>query len=144
MIAQEHTPLRASRSQMTQSRFDQLLADTTPLKRRLDGHRTKGEPPLERRRPDLRERDVANELFADHGHERQGKRPGFAQRVDHAGLRPVAEREPGKRACGQRPNGVVVGGRFRSYQNGRARRVSHATGPGRSPDGAQARDVTRQ
>ena len=127
MIAEEDTPLRTLRSQVSKTRLDQLLADSAPLKRRLDRDRAKGKPTLQRRRPHPGERDVANDSVADQGDERNGKRLGLAQFIDDSRLAPVAERQSGEGTRGERPDGVVVGGRLWSDQNGQ-RTLAHQTG----------------
>jgi len=127
MIANEHTALCAARSQILKACLDQLLADTTPLKRGLHGDRTKRKPTPQHIGSNLGECDVANNLLADHGDERQGERFGLAQRVDDSRFGSVAERKTGKRPRGQRANGGEVGGRFWANENSYARPV--AQGP---------------
>ena len=59
--------------------------------------------------------------------ERNGKRLGLAQFIDDSRLAPVAERQSGEGTRGERPDGVVVGGRLWSDQNAQ-RTVAHQTG----------------
>src|SRR6266850_5386569 len=127
MIAEEDTPLRPLRSQVSKTGLDQLLADSAPLKRRLDRDRAKGEPTLQRRGPHPGERDVADDSVADQGDERNGKRLGLAQFIDDSRLAPVAERQSCEGTRGERPDGVVVAGRLWSDQNGQRAPVPQLT-----------------
>jgi hypothetical protein len=130
MIANENTPLRTLGSQVSKARLDALLAYATALKRGLNRDGTKGKPTVQRRGSDLGERDVADKLLADHGHERRGERIGPAQRLDDLRFGSVAERKAGKRACGERANAVVVGSRLRANQNGQAFPAAQASSLG--------------
>src|SRR5881628_719689 len=84
----------------------------------------------------LGECDMANNLLADHGDERQSERFGFAQGVDDSRFDSVAERKTGKRPRGQRANGDVVGVRFWANENSYARPVAQGPLNSAPPSGA--------
>jgi len=69
MITNEHTALCATRSQVSEARLDELLADPTPLKRGLHGDRTKRKPTTQRTGANHGEGNVTNKLPSDHGDE---------------------------------------------------------------------------
>jgi hypothetical protein len=118
MVADEEAALPAPRSQVVKPCLDELRAYPAPLKRWLNRDRAKGEPALQRKGSHLGECDVANNLLADYSDERQEQRIGLAQDVEDEGFRSVAEREASKRTGSERSNGIMIGDRFWSDQNG--------------------------
>src|SRR6266446_170160 len=72
MIAEEDASLGALLTECLKTRPNELATHAASLKLGLHGHRAEGEPPALRRGTHVRERDMADDLLAKHGDERQG------------------------------------------------------------------------